>query len=148
MAIYICFPAARKSVGGTRLKKILRNKGKGKKFQEARERGKVARSNVKTPYSTGRKGIPRVEHKMRKKRAQMVRWTDLYRVWLHMSTRITQVIRYISNMLYQRRTLDVMERAMYVGWVARYRRQKYLLLELVGNNYLLRNRTIKVFKLI
>ncbi|XP_026389899.1 uncharacterized protein LOC113284609 isoform X2 [Papaver somniferum] len=90
MAIYICFPAARKSVGGTRLKKILRNKGKGKKFQEARERGKVARSNVKTPYSTGRKGIPRVEHKMRKKRAQMVRWTDLYRVWLHMSTRITQ----------------------------------------------------------
>ncbi|RZC64167.1 hypothetical protein C5167_025941 [Papaver somniferum] len=30
MAIYICFPAARKSVGGTRLKKILRNKGKGK----------------------------------------------------------------------------------------------------------------------
>ncbi|KAI3872496.1 hypothetical protein MKX03_014596 [Papaver bracteatum] len=35
-----------------------------KKFEEARERGKVARSSVITPHSTGRKGIPRVEHQM------------------------------------------------------------------------------------
>ncbi|KAI3943032.1 hypothetical protein MKW92_000042, partial [Papaver armeniacum] len=54
-------------------KRILIKANKSWKYRKAtlyaicdEERGKVARSIVITPHSTGRKGIPRVEHQMKK----------------------------------------------------------------------------------